>query len=156
MPACLPAGQMVEVESVVALYLCVCMCTQVVEAEGVAALFKGAAEQVLRSSPQFGAACMCSSVHAAWACSGAYVLCTCSIVLYYGQRACSSAGCKIEASPFLPRCPDTATVRGTFDHQVCNAVRFQRAEGSEGRVPRARLAVGSWLQDDSTLADGDG
>ena len=107
MPACLPAGQMVEVESVVALYLCVCMCTQVVEAEAVAALFKGAAEQVLRSSPQFGAACMCSSVHAAWACSGAYVQCTCSIVLYYGQRARSWAGCKFEASPFLPRCPDT-------------------------------------------------
>eukprot|EP00964_Phaeocystis_antarctica_P019802 scaffold10931_cov75-Phaeocystis_antarctica.AAC.9 len=46
----------------------------------------------------------------------------------------------------------SATVRGAFDHQVY-AVRFQRAEG---RVPRARLAVGSWLQDDSTLADGDG
>ena len=44
---------------------------QVVEAEGVAALFKGATERVLRSSPQFGATCMCSRVNAACACSGA-------------------------------------------------------------------------------------
>ena len=36
-----------------------CLCTQVVEEEGVAALFKGAAERVMRSSPQFGAACVC-------------------------------------------------------------------------------------------------
>ena len=38
---------------------------QVVEEEGVAALFKGAAERVMRSSPQFGAACVCMQrVHA--------------------------------------------------------------------------------------------
>ena len=31
--------------------------------EGVAALFKGAAERVMRSSPQFGAACVCVVAH---------------------------------------------------------------------------------------------
>ena len=45
--------------------VCACLCTQVVEEEGVAALFKGAAERVMRSSPQFGAACVCMQrVHA--------------------------------------------------------------------------------------------
>jgi len=39
------------------------LCTQVVEEEGVAALFKGAAERVMRSSPQFGAACVCVHAH---------------------------------------------------------------------------------------------
>ena len=45
------------------LYVCACLCTQVVEEEGVAALFKGAAERVMRSSPQFGAACVCVHAH---------------------------------------------------------------------------------------------
>ena len=43
--------------------VCACLCTQVVEEEGVAALFKGAAERVMRSSPQFGAACVCVHAH---------------------------------------------------------------------------------------------
>ena len=46
-------------------YVRACLCMQVVEEEGVAALFKGAAERVMRSSPQFGAACVCMQrVHA--------------------------------------------------------------------------------------------
>ena len=49
--------------------VCACLCTQVVEEEGVAALFKGAAERVMRSSPQFGAACVCVRVHATCACA---------------------------------------------------------------------------------------
>ena len=45
--------------------VCACLYMQVVEEEGVAALFKGAAERVMRSSPQFGAACVCMQrVHA--------------------------------------------------------------------------------------------
>ena len=53
--------------------VCACLFMQVVEEEGVAALFKGAAERVMRSSPQFGAACVC--VHATCACAAPACAC---------------------------------------------------------------------------------
>ena len=78
--------------------MCACLCTQVVEEEGVAALFKGAAERVMRSSPQFGAACVCG-VHA-----------TC---------ACAAPACA---------CPGARAAMRCFRSNRCHAVRFQRAK----------------------------